>query len=285
MYSRSVIISKLVYGYEELAKASVSIGDVLITVDADAAFKSDVFAKRLRNLQTHVLSNLFEAGVKVVTRSEKGRLHCHAAVRLNFEIHGFDWSSFDQAKRWYELYRSTRQKSCLRWYRFYKRAYETSMPEQLKSINQELKQRARIYGFGHVFILPIRKNSEALKWYLVKNVPHTRQKRDSKIHYFTSWGLETTGKFKHMTPRYNDYRDRLKQFCLSLKLVHDNYQPVLKELLGPQWHWQCRKYIKYIVPSLNGEFLPVSLQASYEELRRTVRQHLIRTGQYVVDLL
>ena len=279
MYSRSTLVAKVVSGMDELERASTAVGDVLITARVDA-YDSPAFAKRLKSFTTHILYKMFPLGLKVVTRSEYGRLHCHAAVGLDFPTDGFDWESFDQAERWYNIYKMAGGKEALKWYKFYTKTYRASMPPELRRINQELQKRARAYGFGHVFCLPVKRNLEALKWYLVKNIPKKRPKRDKYLHYFESWGIQKLGKFKVLTPQYNEYRRKLKLFAEGLHLDENNYNIVLRDILGNNWHWRCRDYIKDIAMLPEGLHLPASLKNGYEELGKTVKQHLIRIGQY-----
>ena len=244
------------------------------------AYSIEEFNRKLQSLQSHVLSKLFSCGLRVVARSDSGRLHCHAAVALGFATDGFDWRSFDEAERWYKLYKSSGERATLKWYVYYTQLYRASMPEQLRDLNHTLVIKAKKYGFGRIFILPIRKNSDALKWYLVGNIPKKRQKRDAGVHFFTSWGLAKTGKFKTLSRPYNDYRDRLKLFAEGLHLTADNYNMVLRTILGNNWHWKCRDYIKHIAMLPEGLFLPPCHKDGYEELRKTIKQHLVRTGQY-----
>jgi hypothetical protein len=281
VYSRSQTITKIVAGFEALKASSVSIGDIMTSVDRDAAFDSQKFRKLQRSFQTHVLSKEFAHGLRITTRSDRGRLHSHYAVALPFKVEGFDWDSFEQSERWFKLYKSSGEKSCLRWYKFYTKAYRRSMPDELRKLNHRLMLKAKKYGYGHIRVLPVRKNDEAYKWYLVKNIPKVRQNRDKGLHYFESWGLPTVGLVKVMTRAYNAYRMRLKTFCEGLHLTSDNYNMILKDILGNNWHWKCRDYIKEIATLPEGLYLPPHLMDGYNELEKTVKQYLVRTGQYV----
>ena len=272
MYSRGSIIARVVYAFDTLENHAQLLGDLLVTVDTNQ-YSSREFNANFRSFQTHVLSKMFPSGLRVVTRSEGGRIHCHAAVALNVDASQFDWPCFYAAERWYKIYRQVRTKESLQQYKRFTKKFRESMPEELKQINRELKVKARNYGFGRAMVLPVRINNDALKWYLVKNVPRKRQERDKGVHYFASWGLPKASNFKVLSPRYNQYRANLRAFAQSLGLTAENYNTVLKEALGNNWHWQCREVIKFM------DALPPHLLDKQDSLKQTIRQHLLRSNQ------
>ncbi len=278
MYSRTQTIAKLVHSFEELS-SSKAIGDILITADQNA-YNSEAFGKQLRSLTLNVITKMFKRGLRVITRSSTGRLHVHAAVDLGFEVTGFDWLSFEEAERWYRIYKQTGCISARTQYRLFTRQYQDSMCQELKDINAKLKKKAKAYGFGRIYVLPVKKNNDALKWYLVKNLPKYKPKKDKAIHYFSSWGVTKISKFKVLSKYYNEHREQLKKFCTSLGLTSDNYNKVLKDVIGVQWMWKCKNYIKHIELLVDGPHLPNQYKTSYNELRKTVKQYLIRSDQY-----
>ena len=279
VYSRKATEVKLEYAFDLLEGACVAIVDILITADRGRREAYDIgeFLTRLYSFQTNVLCKLFPRGLRVIARSGGGRIHSHAAVAFMFSTDGVDWCSFDQAERWYKLYKATGDRNMLKWFKYYTKLYRASEPVELRELNRILRLKAKKYGFGRIFALPIRKNSQALKKYLVKNLPYTRQPRDRGVHFFTSWGLAKTGKFKVTTKYYNSYRYRLELFATGLNLTPDDYNDVLKTILGNNWHWKCREYIAQITKLHGHVFLPPHLQDGYEQLRRTVIQYIVRS--------
>lgn len=146
------------------------------------------------------------------------------------------------------------------------------MSEEFLKLHNFVRTKARAYGFGHVKLLPVRKNNQAFKYYLVGNVPKKRAARDKGIHFLSCWNLDPPTKFKVLTREYNGYRRRLKAFCLGLGLTEGNYKESLTAVLGTGWHWQCKDLIKEI------DNLGI-LEIRYEDLKTTLRRHLLRSDQ------
>jgi hypothetical protein len=270
MYSRRRITTKVVHAYNHLAEQG-PIGDLLLTLDRDV-YDAQKANKKLRSFFLNILSKKFTKGLRVLTRADDGRVHIHAAVLLPSDCPNFDWRAFDQAQRWMRIYRTLKDKASLKFYRQFTAAYYRSMTVEFKELHDFVRLKGKVYGFGHVRLLPIRKVSDALKWYLVKNVPRQRQTRDKGIHFFSSWGCPTVGPSKLVSPESRRYRERLSRFSIGLGLTADNHVTVLRAVLGRNWHWQCEDMIKHI-NSLGTH------AGRYEELKRTIRQHQLRAVQ------
>jgi hypothetical protein len=269
MYHRKQVIARLVNGFQELEAKSASIGDLLITSSA-SGMSSETFNKRLSSLQGNVLAELFPLGLRVTTRSEPGRIHCHAAVGLDFPVASFDWENFDGAQTWYRRYKASGSRLDLQRYKACTRAWRKSMPDQLRKLNQLLTQKARLYGFGRIHLLPVRKGNEALMYYLVGNVPVRRQRMDKGVRFFSSWGLSKMTGFKVMSPKYNAYRMKLKAFCESLGLTAEDYDVELKAVYGIGWHWRCFDVIKAM-----GKLTP-ALESKQQGMQRDLELHRLR---------
>lgn len=269
MFHRSAAVTKLQHSFHELEAKSVSIGALLITT-ANLKQSSKDFNKQLTYLVNNVLSDLFPCGLRVVTRSEVGRIHSHAAVSLDFEIPNFDWEAYDAAEASYLKYKETGDRTQLKNYNIYTKVYRNSMPEKLRKINDELKIRGRAYGFGMIKVIPVRKGNHAFMCYLTKNLPRNRQPRDKGVRFLSYWGLSAIKDFKVLTPCYNKYRNNLKDFCLSVGLTADNYMEVLKGIYGTKWHITGFDIIKNM-----GELTP-DLVRKQNGIRESVKQYFLR---------
>src|SRR4051812_44573141 len=106
MYSRKQLIAKLCCVYEQM-DALGPIGDLILSVDRNI-YDSKAINKKYRSFVLNVLREKFTRGFRVITRSDSDRVHIHCAVQLpGTALDGFDWRSFDQAERWYNLYKLT----------------------------------------------------------------------------------------------------------------------------------------------------------------------------------
>jgi hypothetical protein len=215
---------------------------------------------------------MFEKGVSIVTRSSSGRLHCHIAVEISEPCRTFDWTAFDEAERYYNLYKGYRDKSDLKFYRYYTKKYRASMPRSWRNINARLMGAGKKYGLGRVFLTPVRKNMQALKWYYVSNIPRKRDTRDKGIQYFTSWGLQKTSGFQVVNRYTQEYRRKVRKFSTGLQLNSENYNISLRSVLGRRWYFKCKDLISDI------DKLSTRQVMQYNELRASLQTYLLRSS-------
>src|SRR5579859_478995 len=116
MYSRGKTIAKLVNSIDQFSCQS-KVGDILITANKNA-YNGQTFSQNLKAMK-RVLHKTFPKGVSIVTRSTIGRLHCHIAVEMPDPCIDYDWTSFEQAERYYNLYKTSESAADLRFFRYY----------------------------------------------------------------------------------------------------------------------------------------------------------------------
>ena len=245
MYARSKIVVKLVSAFEQLDDGS-ALADILITSLRTTEYDGQEFNKRLRKFMRQVVHRNFGAGLSIVTRSDADRLHCHVAVKAPVPCADFDWTSWDESKRYLELYKKSKNRKDLGFYKYYTNKFRTSMPSEWQKLSRRLSAAAKTYKLGYIKIIPIRKIPEAYKWYLVKNIPKKRDDRDKGLHYFTSWNLETTGKFQVINRFTTDFRRRLALVAQRLQLSAGTYNMILRNALGNSWFCRIEEFIKDI---------------------------------------
>jgi hypothetical protein len=215
---------------------------------------------------------MISKGLSIVTRSDKGRMHCHIAAEMPSMCRDFDWTAFDEAERYYKLFRVYHSRKDLEFYKYFTKKYRASLPKDWQLINRKLMTMGKRYGLGRVFLTPVRKNMQALKWYLVSNIPYRRDIRDKGIHYFDSWGLEKIHGFQIVNKFTLDYRRRLARFAKGLQLTNDSYNLILRSVLGRRWYYRVEDLIKHIDNLSPNQLL------QYQDLQITVNTHLLRSS-------
>ena len=270
MYARSKLIAKFVSGFDQLNNGA-ALGDILITSQRTDEYNGQAFNTKLRTFLNRVIHRQFKAGLSIVTRSDKNRLHCHVAVQAPCPLIGFDWLSFEQSERYFKLYQQFKQKEDLNFYAYYTRKYRKSMPRLWQKASSRITALAKHYGLGHARLVPIRKNMNAYKWYLVGNIPYKRDNRDKGLHYFTSWNLDTIKDFQVVNKYTRDFRRRLGKLATSLQLTSENYNIKLKACLGRHWFCRCEDLIKDIDDLDQHQQLKLNL------LRQTIATYTLRT--------
>ena len=268
-YSRGKTVARLVYSMDQFSCQS-KVGDILVTA-ARNAYDGPSFVTSVNKLKKEI-RKLFEKGVSIVTRSDAGRLHVHIAVQLPVSCTSFDWNSFEESERYYGLYKTFRDAKDLRFFRYYTKKYRSSMPPEWIKANRKLMLLGKRYGLGRVFLTPVRKNLPALKWYYVGNIPYTRDDRDKGIHYFTNWGMKNISGFQVLNKFTKTYRRRLSKFCQGLQLTSNDYNILLRSVLGRRWYYKCKDLIA------NVESMSAEQTAEYNELKSAVRTYLIRSS-------
>jgi hypothetical protein len=271
MYSRGRTIARLIFGLDQLP-CQQKVGDILVTAIRSQAYDGAAFATNLNNFRKRILQPLFSKGVSIVTRSDSGRMHSHIAAEMPSLCSDFDWTSFEQSEHYYRLYQQYKGKDDLKFYRYFTAKYRRSLPKDWQDINTKLMIAGKRYGLGRVFLTPIRKNLKAYKWYLVSNVPWKRDKRDSKIHYLSCWGMKSTGKFQVLNKFTNDYRRKISKFVQGLHLDSENYNICLRSMLGQRWFFRIKELIR------NIDSLSVIQQIQYDELKSSIRTHILRSS-------
>jgi len=269
MYSRSNTIAKLVYGLDQLS-CQQSIADILVTADAKQAYDGQQFNNRLTTFKNTALYRSFARGVTVITRSRSGRLHCHIAVDMSERCTSFDWLSFDESERYFNLYKKYGSKHDLSFYKYYTSKYRRSMPLSWQRANRRIMQLAKRHGLGRVYLTPIRKNLNAYKWYMVSNIPHRKDKRDSKLRYFNSWGMRRAGRLQVINKYTRSYRERVKLFAQGLQLSSENYSICLRSVLGRGWYFKIRDILADIHDHSPEQVL------RYNTLKQSLEMHRLR---------
>ena len=260
MYSRCKTVAKFVESFHALNRGA-PIADILITSVRHEEYCSRSFNAKIRKFISHVLRHMFPRGLSIVTRSDKDRLHCHMAVQLDTPMPDFDWVSFEESERYYSLYKASKDRRHLNFYRYYTRKYMNSLPAIYRKMTLRLMAGAKRYGLGHCRMVPVRKNMDAYKWYLVKNIPKRRHRRDKGLQYLSSWGLPTTKDFQVLNKYTIDYRRRLKLFSMGLQLTPENYSMMLRNAIGVRWFCRCKDLIRDI------DNLAPHQVSSYESIR------------------
>lgn len=269
MYSRGKNIAKLVAGLNHLS-CQLKVGDILITANRDA-YNGIEFNRKLGTFKK-VLERFTSKGMWIVTRSDSNRIHCHIAAEMSSMCTNFDWVSFEESEKYYKLYRKYRYKADLKFYRYFTVKYRRSLPKDWQHINHRLMSAGKRLGLGRVFLIPIRKNLKAYKWYLVSNVPYKRDRRDKGVHFFQSWGIGKTGKFQLSNSYTRSYRERLKKFAQGLQLTSNSYNISLRSVLGLSWYFKIKDLVRDI------DSLSRDQQERYENLKSALRIHLLRSS-------
>lgn len=247
-YSRAKQLHRIDAGFLELMELADNdqhrIADVLITYKT-AVFNHASTSAKWRSFQSNVLSKLFVGGIKVIGRSTNNNsIHLHVAVVCNHDINqGFDWNLWDRYQRC-----SNAADRRAQWRLLY-----ATFNDELRRLYKLLRVAAKNYGFGHLKLLPIRKNTNALKNYYKSNVPFKRHGH-SKHPILTYWGfsmVEAEKKISPATGAIARYRQRFAALMVDLGLDSSNAKDVLTALLGPYWHWKLRFHLKAIRDSSN----------------------------------
>lgn len=247
-YSRAKQLHRIDAGFMELMELATGdqnhIADLLITFKS-AIYNSAFCRKKWHSFQRRVLAKLFVAGLRVTSRCDNNRIHLHVAVVCNNDIRsGFDWGHWDQ----YQRCKTAADKR-----RCWKLLY-CSFNDELKQLYKQLRIAARNYGFGHLKLLPVRKNIDALKNYYKSNVPHYRRNNDANKQLITYWGFSMVAAEKKIQPATGAiarYRQRFTALMADLNLDESNAKDVLTALLGKHWHWKLRFHLKALRDSSN----------------------------------
>lgn len=271
MYARSRLIAKFVNGFDQLNSGSV-IADILITSVRTEEFDSDEFNGRLRKFRKRVLQRIFPKGLCIITRSDSNRLHCHCAVQTDIPVAAFDWDSFEESERYYALYRQFKDRRDLDFYKYYTRKYMKSLPKEWRVKLLRVSAGARHYGLGRARMVPVRKNMNAYKWYLVGNIPKRREPRDKGLQYYTNWGVDRIKDFQVINKFTMAYRSKLKAFSIGLQLESDNYNIILRNALGTRWFCRCEDLIRDI------HKLSPSQADRYRMLQHTIKMYQLRSS-------
>jgi hypothetical protein len=269
MYSRGKTVERLIYSLSQFSLPE-KVGDILITADKQA-YNGRSFADNLYQFKQKCMRKLLPKGVSVVTRSGSGRLHSHIAVEMPEPCLDYDWISFDLAEFYYKLYLKWKSSEDLELYKYFTKKYNLSLPASWQNINVKLMKAGKLYGLGRVFLTPVRKNMKAYQWYLVSNIPDKREESDKGIQYMASWGLRKAVKFQVLNRFTADYRRRLKLFCSGLQLNSENYNIVLRDVLG-SWYYKCKDLIRDI------DHLSADQLHEYKDLHSAIAIHLLRSS-------
>jgi hypothetical protein len=267
-YSRAKQLHRIDAGFMELMELANGnnnrIADLLITFKAPI-YNNAITAAKWRSFQCHVLAKLFVGGLKVASRSTSSNtIHLHIAVVCSNDINnGFNWEYWDQ----YQRCRTAAAKR-----RCWKLLYSTFNPT-LQRLYKQLRVAARNYGFGHLKLLPVRKNINALKNYYKSNVPFKRHSYDRHQKLISYWGFSMVEAEKKLSPATGAiarYRQRFATLMVELGLDSSNAKDVLVALLGTHWHWKLRFHLKAIRDNTND---PIEQQQRLV-LKQRVNFHL-----------
>jgi hypothetical protein len=269
MYNRKEYVEKLKTAFTGLS-CPAQIGDILITAVRKESYDSKAFGDKITKLHS-TLKLLYPKGVYVVTRADEGKMHAHVAVEMPEMSLSFDWIAFDQSEFYYKLYCKTKKRADLDFHRQYKAKYEDSLPESWRTSNEQLMAIGEELGLGRIFMTPVRKTQDAYMYYLIGNIPLSRQARDKYIRFFYSWKLPTQGKCMTIDQYTNSYRRRLKKIVEGLQLSDETFRMTLRAMLGDRWYYRIKELIQF------ADNLPPELETKYKELKSAVALHVLRS--------
>ena len=270
MYARTRLVARYANSFDQLNTGCV-IADLLITSVRTEEFDGPTFNRRLKRFKNKVLQPLFSRGISIVTRSDANRLHCHCAVETTIPVDSFDWLSFEESERYYQLYKTFGDKSDLRFYRYYSTKYLKSLPVEWRQQLHRMRAQAKHYGLGRLSVVPVRKNMTAYKYYLMGNIPRRRDPRDKGMQYLTTWGLDSVKDFQVLNRHTRAFRERLKTFSMGLQLTSENYNIILRDALGTHWFCRCEELIRDI------HQLTPDQQIRYRQMQTTINMYRLRS--------
>jgi len=242
------MLSRLGCCIDQLAE----LGSVNKLVDLTISFPPTNRPKELavcinRFFQNHVIRNaVVVAGCSVFTRKEStNNYHIHCLLAVNVDVAaGFDWNAFDRYRRLQRGY--TDQPTNRRLMAAERRCYQRSLSTELRSLTAQLSAAVRRLG-GRCWLLPVRKNVDALKYYYYSNVPFTRRLNENGIHFLRYWGVvaPSATTFTCWTPRFVQQQQRYRRFGQAIGLpVELNNNDSMVQLFGCRWKWEMRRFIR-----------------------------------------
>lgn len=194
-----------------------------------------------------IRNNSVVAGCSVLARkptTNNYHVHCLLVVNINVAA-GFDWAAFDRYRCLQRGY--TDQPTNRRLMAAERRCYQRSLSAELRSLTAQLSSAVRRLG-GRCWLLPVRKNVDALKYYYYSNVPFNRRLNERGIHFFRYWGvgqLPPSATFSCWTPRLVEKHRRYQRFGTAIGLpVELNNSDSMQQLFGCRWKWVFRRYIR-----------------------------------------
>lgn len=187
--------------------------------------------RRLNCLITGVIKKRYRSYLGVHERQKSGRIHYHLLVALHHDIKtGVDFFAFDRRD-----YRSA--------------------SKYLRSEWAFWRRTAPRYRFGRTELMPIRSNSQAIKFYVGKYISKTifadtdNIDKGVRLVRYSRNARAGTKRFSFLTDGSKKWRQAVKFFSL---IVGDHYNvyvenlDVLTHLLGSKWAYKYRFFISFI---------------------------------------
>jgi hypothetical protein len=212
--------------------------------------------RRFNSLATGVLRVRYDDYIRVWERTKKGRIHYHLLVVLASDIRtGFDFDAVAQ-----DDYRSACQALRDEW------AY--------------WRKTAKAYRFGRTELLPVKSTAEGIARYVGKYISkHVSQRKECdkgfRLVEYSRGARSVSTRFAFNTKGSVAWRRKLELFSgfvsgfVGRVVAYDD----LKEVLGPAWAYNNRKFIAALPlvtvapgwelngPPRRGEFPAVKLFA------------------------
>lgn len=234
---------------DQLAGLRSAAGLVDLTISFPPTNNPKELAGRInRFFQNYVIrNNVVLAGCSLLTRLEStNNYHVHCLLAVNVDVAAdFDWNAFDRYRclqRGYVNNSTNKRLMALE-----RRAYQRSLSTEIRQLTAQLSRGCSKMGFGRCWLLPVRKNVEALKYYYYSNVPLTRRMNESGIHFLRYWGVEppAVNTFTCWTPRLVEKQQRYRRFGTAIGLPQQlNNNDAMQQLFGCRWKWELRRYIR-----------------------------------------
>lgn len=216
------------------------------------------------------------SGCCVLSRDEdRNNYHVHCLLAVNVDVGStFDWNAFDRYRCLQRNYVNNPTNNRL--LAVERRAYQHSLSTELRQLTSYLTAGCRRMGFGRCWLLPVRKNVEALKHYYYSNVPFTRRVNEAHISFIRHWGVErppSPQTFTCWTPRLVEKQQRYRRFGTAIGLPQQlNNDDSMVQLFGCRWKWEFRRYIR-IPPELWSVRMQ---QYAVDTINPTVQQYINR---------
>ena len=208
------------YGLSHLAFLTLTFSDHVTSPSEASRRRNSFFTNFLRY---HVLDYIC-----VLEPTKSGRCHYHLIVALPFDVR----SGVDMAR----LFAS-------------KPDYST-VPSNLRHFWKLLRENAPLYGFGRTECLPIKKNADALGYYVGKYVSKSVESRPARFRFARLVTMSVTARtattaFQFVCEASRLWRRKVTLFsfmvCLEYRLPFGTTN--LASVLGKQWHYRWREDI------------------------------------------
>lgn len=197
-------------------------------------------SKRFDSFNTHYLKNspYFLHWIRCTERQKRGAVHYHLLIQTSENVSdGFNWDRYD----WWLAARD-------KWYQNGKRGQKPILGtggKFLRFLWKELRTALSKYGFGASELTPLRKNAEAVAYYIGKYISKhigSREERDKgmRLISYSQGFIRSCLKFSWYNTQSVQWRWNLAKFADLMGLpTHD----ALSDRFGPRWAYKYREEI------------------------------------------